>query len=107
MAFDTTMPGQEAEAFLDVVFPEDVRASYLIHDGQAPDGPCLIDAWQFLSLERIRSEWKVWKDLLDGREFLNQRSEPDEWGEERLAGRAIITGLTLTLVTAGRRSKSF
>src|SRR4051794_14123397 len=67
----------ETERFLGVTFPEPVRESYRIHDGQAPDGPGLIDAWEFLSLERIRDEWNVWKGLLDGGEFEGNRSEPD------------------------------
>src|SRR3712207_8524642 len=42
-----------AEAALGVTLPEEVRASYRIHDGQSPDGPGLMDAWEFLSLSRI------------------------------------------------------
>ena len=32
----TTQEIEETEAFLGVSFPDDVRASYLIHNGQAP-----------------------------------------------------------------------
>ena len=67
----------EGERRLGVSFPESVRESYRIHDGQEPDGPALIDAWEFLSLERILDEWQVWKQLLDGGEFARSRSKPD------------------------------
>jgi cell wall assembly regulator SMI1 len=67
----------KAERRLGVTFPEPVRQSYRIHDGQEPDGPALIDAWEFLSLERIVDEWDVWKQLLDGGEFARSRSKPE------------------------------
>jgi len=81
--YDSLRPGatdqqlDEAERRLDVIFPEPVRQSYRLHDGQEPDGPALIDAWEFLSLERILDEWKVWKQLLDAGEFARSRSKPD------------------------------
>ncbi len=69
---------KRTEEFLGVSFPEDVKDSYRIHNGQKPyvdkpDGQqrdyCLMDTWQLLSLERIRDEWSVWKELLDSGEF--------------------------------------
>jgi cell wall assembly regulator SMI1 len=36
----------------------------------------LINAREFLSLERIRDEWQVWKDLLDSGDFEGSASEP-------------------------------
>lgn len=68
----------ETEKFLGVTFPRDVRDSYLIHDGQTEDGVGFIDGWDFLSLERIRREWQVWKTLLDGGHFEGYSSLPDE-----------------------------
>ena len=67
----------DAEQYLGVQFPADVRASYLRHDGQRFDSPGLLDGWEWLSLERIRDEWKVWKDLLDGGDFNGIRSDAD------------------------------
>jgi cell wall assembly regulator SMI1 len=43
----------KAEAFLDKL-PEDAKASYRLHNGQAESGQGLIDAWEFLSLPRRR-----------------------------------------------------
>ena len=68
----------EAERSLGVTFPEPVRDSYRVHDGQRPDGGRLIEGWEFLSLERIEDEWKVWRGLLDGGDFQGIASEPDE-----------------------------
>jgi len=67
----------DTERLLGVRFPEDVRASYLRHDGQAPDSPWMVDGWEWLSLERIRNEWKVWKELLDGGDFAEIESDAD------------------------------
>jgi cell wall assembly regulator SMI1 len=92
--YETLRPGAtderiaEAERRLGVVFPEPVRESYRIHDRQSPEGPMLIDAWEFLSLERIVDEWNVWKQLLDGGEFARSRSKPEagirpDWWDAR------------------------
>ena len=66
---------KRTEEFLGVSFPEDFKDSYLIHNGQkpyvdTPDGQqwkdyCLMDMWQLLSLDRIKHEWSIWKELLD------------------------------------------
>lgn len=67
----------DTEQFLGVHFPQDVRESYLHHNGQACDSPWMMDGWEWLSLERIRDEWKVWKDLLDGGDFEGIQSDTD------------------------------
>jgi cell wall assembly regulator SMI1 len=69
---------QEAEAYLGVAFPADVRESYGIHNGQPRDAPGLTDGGEFLSLERMREEWQLWKDPLDGGDFDGITSEPQE-----------------------------
>ena len=66
---------KRTEEFLGISFPEDVKDSDRIHNGQkpyvdTPDGQqwkdyCLIDMWQLLSLDRIKHEWSIWKELLD------------------------------------------
>lgn len=60
---------QEAETTLGITFPEDVKASYLRHNGQSQDAPYLLYGWEWLSLERICSEWSIWKELLDAGTF--------------------------------------
>jgi cell wall assembly regulator SMI1 len=67
----------DAEQFLGVQFPDDVRVSYLRHDGQRFNSPGMLEGWEWLSLERIRDEWKVWKDLLDGGDFDGIQSDAD------------------------------
>jgi cell wall assembly regulator SMI1 len=65
---------ERTEEFLGVSFPEDVKDSYRIHNGQkscfdTPDRQqwdyCLIDYWHLLSLDRIKNDWGVWKELSD------------------------------------------
>jgi cell wall assembly regulator SMI1 len=65
-----------AEKSLGITFPQDVRESYLIHDGQTDDAPNLFDTWSLLSLDAIVREWKVWKQLTDSGEFKKARSGP-------------------------------
>lgn len=65
------------EKFLGFQFPADVRASYLRHNGQNPASPTLFLGFEWLSLEGIREQWTVWKDLLDGGDFQGTQSEGD------------------------------
>ncbi len=67
----------DTEAALGVAFPDDVRASFRLHNGQAADGVGFIDGWELLSLARVRDEWSVWKDLLDSGDFDDAHSEPE------------------------------
>ncbi|MDV2991669.1 MAG: hypothetical protein N4J56_001323 [Chroococcidiopsis sp. SAG 2025] len=67
----------ELEAILSIKLPEDVKASYRIHNGQSIYKEGLFEGREFLSLERIREEWEVWKDLLDAGEFEGYESDPD------------------------------
>jgi cell wall assembly regulator SMI1 len=66
-----------AEAALGVTFPRPLVETFLIHNGQTPDSPYLLDGWEFLSLDRIVEEWEVWKDLLDGGDFEENESDTD------------------------------
>jgi len=66
-----------AEARLEVTFPEDLRASYRIHDGQERDGPGLIQGWEFLSLARVLEEWSAWNELLASGDIETFIVEPD------------------------------
>ncbi len=58
----------ETERLIGRPLPDDVRAAYRRHDGQAFNNG-LFDGWDWLSLEGVRREWTVWKDLLDGGTF--------------------------------------
>ena len=66
-----------AEKAMGVTFPDDVRATYLRHDGQAPDSPWIFEGWEWLSLERMVEEWQVWKGLLDGGDFEDTDGDGD------------------------------
>lgn len=87
---DTLQPGAsddritELENLLSVQFPEDVRASYRIHNGQSTYRYGLIDGREFLSLERIQDEWQVWKELLESGTF--QTEEGHDQGSDPAPG---------------------
>ncbi len=78
----------ETEAFLGVTFPSDIRDSYKIHDGQLSESPGFLGGWEFLSLDNIRDQWNVWKELLDDGAFEGLKSEPngpiqDDWWDPK------------------------
>lgn len=87
-ALDSLNPGvsetdlAEAEAFMRVKFPAELRASLLIHDGQTYEGPWLIGGWQLMPLEQLVSEWRLWQQLLEGGDFDENLAEPDEQIED-------------------------
>jgi cell wall assembly regulator SMI1 len=67
----------EAEVVLGVRLPEAVRRAYLRHDGQRRDAPWMFDGSEWLSLNRIQEEWRVWKELLDDGDFDGSEGEGD------------------------------
>ncbi|AFY87252.1 SMI1/KNR4 family protein [Chroococcidiopsis thermalis] len=67
----------ELETILSIKLSEDVKASYRIHNGQSIYKEGLFEGREFLSLNRIRDEWEVWKDLLDSGKFEGYESDPD------------------------------
>jgi cell wall assembly regulator SMI1 len=69
---------RETEEFLSVEFPDDVKDSYLIHNGQSSSNIGIINGLEFLSLRRIREEWTNWKDLSDSGDFEGWESEPEK-----------------------------
>jgi len=69
---------QKAERELNIKFPDDVRASFRIHDGQAGEleAPMFIELWHLLSLDSVIQWWRMWKELLDAGEFEGYPVEP-------------------------------
>src|SRR5689334_13626996 len=49
---------QQVEALLGVVLPEDLKASYRIHNG-TDDDYALMDMWELLSLKRMTETWEM------------------------------------------------
>ena len=54
------------EKSLGVKFPEDLKKSYRVHNGQARRSSLIVDngTFYFLSLEEVIREWKIWVDLV-------------------------------------------
>jgi cell wall assembly regulator SMI1 len=67
------------EAAIGQSLPADYKRSLAVHDGQNDkDNDGLTPIGHLLSVARSLDEWRIWKDLLDGGEFENSRSKPDE-----------------------------
>lgn len=60
---------EATEKFLEVALPEDMRVIYRLRNGQQSVGHGLFSGWLFLSLQQMREEWDVWKELLDWGDF--------------------------------------
>jgi len=81
---DSLQPGAtdkeiaETERYLGVKFPKEVKEVYKIHNGQY-SGKMLgfIEGREFLSLEEIKSQWQIWKELVEGGDFEGNEGEPD------------------------------
>jgi cell wall assembly regulator SMI1 len=68
----------ETEQFLSVEFPDEVKDSYRIHNGQSRGDVGFINGIEFLSLARMRDEWACWKDILDSGDFEGWESESEK-----------------------------
>ena len=62
------------EIALSVALPEDIHASYKCHNGASAELAFLYGE-EFLSLEEIKRQWDVWKDLLDSGDFADASSD--------------------------------
>lgn len=54
---------QQAEEEIGVVFPEELRELYRLHNGERVTGPGFFFGLTFLSLDDMLEEWRVWKEL--------------------------------------------
>lgn len=72
---NTLLPGATdkeilaAEKAMGIEFPEEVKESYRLHNGQDGRATPLMGEWQLLSLKNMVSQWKVMKKLVDKGKF--------------------------------------
>lgn len=64
------------EQTLGTSLPQEFVACLKVHNGQSELAGGLFDGSEFLSTSGIRSQWKIWKDLLDSGGFDGIKSEP-------------------------------
>jgi cell wall assembly regulator SMI1/predicted DNA-binding WGR domain protein len=63
-----------AEATLGLELPDDVRASYAVHDG---DGDIsLFPSGEYLSLDGMLAQYKIWKELVEEGTLVSGAAEP-------------------------------
>jgi internalin A len=78
----------EAEIELGLVLPEELRALYLLHDGEETNGPGLFMGLRFLPVEELVQHWKVWAELeADWGVEAEHYSVPMGWIQERYINR--------------------
>lgn len=76
-------PGAAAEAMkslearLGVALPDDVVASYRVHDGCAGDGPPLLGSFRLSPISQIERDWALQQDLLQDGVFVDDGVEPE------------------------------
>jgi cell wall assembly regulator SMI1/predicted DNA-binding WGR domain protein len=65
----------KAETVLGVEFPDAVRASYAVHDGSGEVS--LFPSGDYLSLDEMLGQYKVWKELVEEGSWDDEESEPE------------------------------
>ncbi|WP_322922403.1 SMI1/KNR4 family protein [Paenibacillus campi] len=78
----------QAEQAMGVIFPEPLKRLYRIHNGEAHSGPGLFFGLQFLTLDEMVHEWKIWSDLQEEYADLGDHySIPADWIQEQYINR--------------------
>lgn len=67
---------QAAENLMSITFPDDVKKSYCIHNGQRSLAAPLMGEWQLLSLKDMMIQWKIMKKLVDTGKFNDASGKP-------------------------------
>jgi len=65
---------EQLESMLDITLPDDVRASWMIHDGSGEKW--ILPGGELLSLRGIVEQWYVWHDLIGNGELDDSVAEP-------------------------------
>jgi len=69
---------EDLESYLSIKFPDSVRESYLMFDGQNNDGmPFFPDFYFWLPLDEIRDNWSRWKRLEEKISFAEFQPDAD------------------------------
>lgn len=79
---------EQVEATIGVSFPDDLKELYHIHNGESRSGPGFFFGLQFLSLEEMVSEWKIWSELEPEYQTMGDHySIPSGWIKEQYINR--------------------
>ncbi|WP_411349958.1 SMI1/KNR4 family protein [Paenibacillus sp. WLX2291] len=81
----------QVEQAMNITFPDEWKQLYHTHNGESRSGPGLFFGLQFLSLNEMLSEWKIWSDLeSDYQELGDHYSIPSGWVKEQYINRKWI-----------------
>lgn len=72
---------QQAEVFLRVRFPDPLRESLKIHNGENPLSGGLLEGWRLLSLAEIGARWQMYNEIVT---IIHEPIREDESGEHPL-----------------------
>ncbi len=73
-----------AEQAMGVHFPEELKQLYSIHNGESHSSPGLFFGLQFLTLQEMVREWKIWSDLhAEYGDMGDHYSIPSDWIKEQ------------------------
>ncbi len=68
---------KKAEKQLDMKFTEDLKSFYQLHNGQDMRRTLLFNEHEFISLQRMVTEWEHWLELSEDGEFSYLKSQSD------------------------------
>ncbi|MFD1888041.1 SMI1/KNR4 family protein [Paenibacillus wenxiniae] len=81
----------QAEQAMNVTFPAQLKQLYRLHNGESHSGPGLFFGLQFLTLEEMVNEWKIWSDLQEEYADMGDHySIPADWIKEQYINRQWI-----------------
>lgn len=61
---------RQAEAVIGIELPQEVRASYRVHNGYT--GDAFIEEWRLISLKEMSATWQIMKNILDAQDPTNE-----------------------------------
>lgn len=78
----------QVEQAMNISFPDELKQLYHTHNGESRNGPGLFFGLQFLSLDEMLSEWRIWSDLQEEYADMGDHySIPSGWVKEQYINR--------------------
>lgn len=93
---------EKLEKLIGYVLPDEVKAIYLVHDGEDGTGSGMLGGWDlFLPLSQVMTYWRLYVDLAE--QLGGQEDTPDHWRRQIEEDVIFIKGPVKPLLGSPRR----